>query len=195
MIDPNGDLAWRARTTLWGQPADGPGHGVSCPLRFPGQYHDVETGLHYNYFRHYDPEAGRYTSIDPLGLAGGLNPSWYVPNGFSWADPFGLTPCRTTPRMEDGNSKQGWRHIEKRHIPGGDDPSKQGSLFAPGTTRDQIEKAAEEMVRKGTRQSDPSPAYQVFERRMTINGLRTNYRLIVDSTDGNNIITMFPIGR
>ncbi|WP_238598222.1 RHS repeat-associated core domain-containing protein [Saccharothrix sp. ALI-22-I] len=112
MIDPNGDLVWRARTTLWGQAPDGPAPGASCPLRFPGQYHDVETGLHHNYFRHYDPEAGRYASIDPLGLAGGLNPNWYVPNPFSWADPFGLALCRATPRMEDGTSKQGWKQAD-----------------------------------------------------------------------------------
>jgi RHS repeat-associated protein len=30
------------------------------PLRFPGQYFDNETRLHYNYFRDYDPGTGRY---------------------------------------------------------------------------------------------------------------------------------------
>ncbi|MEK8171344.1 RHS repeat-associated core domain-containing protein [Streptomyces sp. M19] len=35
------------------------------PLRFPGQYHDPETGFHHNYFRHYDPETARYASPDP----------------------------------------------------------------------------------------------------------------------------------
>jgi uncharacterized protein RhaS with RHS repeats len=29
--------------------------------RFPGQLFDAETGLHYNYFRHYDPRTGTYT--------------------------------------------------------------------------------------------------------------------------------------
>ncbi|UJP01597.1 MAG: hypothetical protein LZF64_12425, partial [Nitrosomonas sp.] len=28
--------------------------------RFPGQYFDKETNLHYNYFRYYEPETGRY---------------------------------------------------------------------------------------------------------------------------------------
>ena len=41
-------------------------------VRFPGQYYDAETGLHYNYFRYYDPEVGRYITSDPIGLAGGL---------------------------------------------------------------------------------------------------------------------------
>jgi len=39
-------------------------------LRFPGQYFDAETNLHYNYFRDYDPSLGRYVQSDPLGIFG-----------------------------------------------------------------------------------------------------------------------------
>ena len=46
---------------------------VEQNLRFPGQYYDQETGLHYNYFRTYDPETGRYVESDPIGLGGGLS--------------------------------------------------------------------------------------------------------------------------
>lgn len=62
------------------------------PLRFPGQYYDAETGLHYNYFRHYGPETGRYTTPDPLGLAPAPNPVTYVVNPAIWSDPLGLAP-------------------------------------------------------------------------------------------------------
>ncbi|WP_240805442.1 RHS repeat-associated core domain-containing protein [Streptomyces sp. A1547] len=65
-----GELLWQRRTTLWGTdfPAPTDNASVDCPLRFPGQYADTETGLNYNHFRYYDPEAARYISADPLGL-------------------------------------------------------------------------------------------------------------------------------
>ncbi len=59
---------------------------MGCPLRFPGQYDDAETGLHYNYFRYYDPETGRYLSPDPLGLDPAPNHHAYIPNPFRWID-------------------------------------------------------------------------------------------------------------
>ncbi|MBO2924486.1 RHS repeat-associated core domain-containing protein, partial [Pseudomonas asiatica] len=46
---------------------------VEQNLRFQGQYFDSETGLHYNTFRYYDPEVGRFTIQDPVGLSGGTN--------------------------------------------------------------------------------------------------------------------------
>nr|WP_273924137.1 RHS repeat-associated core domain-containing protein [Pseudomonas idahonensis] len=64
--------------------------GITNPLRFQGQYHDHETGLHYNRYRYYDPEVGRFVSKDPIGYAGGLNLFAYAPNPAGWVDPLGL---------------------------------------------------------------------------------------------------------
>lgn len=60
------------------------------PLRLPGQYFDEETGLHYNLFRYYAPECGRFVSQDPISIRGGLNLYRYAPNPLRWIDPWGL---------------------------------------------------------------------------------------------------------
>jgi RHS repeat-associated protein len=63
------------------------------PLRFPGQYFDRETNVHYNYYRDYDPSIGRYAESDPIGLRARLNTYAYVDGDpIALADPFGLKP-------------------------------------------------------------------------------------------------------
>nr|WP_307176971.1 RHS repeat-associated core domain-containing protein [Streptomyces africanus] len=61
-----------------------------CPLAFPGQYRDAETGLHYNLARYYDPDTASYPSPDPLGLVPAPNHHAYVGNPLRWSDPLGL---------------------------------------------------------------------------------------------------------
>ncbi|GAA2150736.1 hypothetical protein GCM10009760_45390 [Kitasatospora kazusensis] len=91
LVTLDGRIAWRGVSTLWGRPvggADAP--TVACPLRFPGQYHDVETGLDYNIARYYDADTAGYLSPDPLGLRAAPNQHKYVDNPLWWIDPLGL---------------------------------------------------------------------------------------------------------
>jgi RHS repeat-associated protein len=62
-------------------------------LSFPGQYYDVETGLHYNGRRYYDPSIGKYIQSDPIGLIGGVDTYAYVENlPLEMIDANGLSP-------------------------------------------------------------------------------------------------------
>jgi RHS repeat-associated protein len=91
LVDAEGRVAWYQTTGLWGNTiAVSTSDGTSCPLRFPGQYHDAETGLHYNVHRYYDPHTARYLSPDPLGLSPSANHYTYVANPLVVSDPLGL---------------------------------------------------------------------------------------------------------
>ncbi|WP_367044199.1 RHS repeat-associated core domain-containing protein [Streptomyces sp. Je 1-332] len=101
LIDEDGSVAWHTRSALWGTTAWAAESVAYTPLRFPGQYFDPETGLHYNYFRYYDPATGRYHSPDPLGLSPADNPLTYPHNPCTWSDPLGLAPeCGDPPPSE-----------------------------------------------------------------------------------------------
>jgi RHS repeat-associated protein len=102
MYDQDGEIVWAADFSAYGLTARSLAQEVDNPIRFPGQYHDQETGLHYNRFRYYDPQVGRYISQDPIGLKGGANLYSYVHgNPVLRIDPLGLddTMCMYNPSM------------------------------------------------------------------------------------------------
>ncbi len=126
LIDENGDIAWHTRTTLWGLTTWNRTATAYTPLRFPGQYFDPETGLHYNRFRSYDPHTARYLSLDPLGLTPAPNHVTYVDNPTTWIDPLGLATC---PHRKAGgphdvvlgvnpHSDNLARHLRENGVPG-----------------------------------------------------------------------------
>ncbi|WP_338863086.1 RHS repeat-associated core domain-containing protein [Myxococcus stipitatus] len=88
LLSGDGEVVWTNDFDTWGQSQAAPS---GFAARFVGQWADDESGLHYNFFRYYDPTTGQYLSPDPLGLRGGLNDYRYVANPLDWVDPFGLT--------------------------------------------------------------------------------------------------------
>lgn|GEM_PF-6103436 len=88
LSDADGEIVWRARYAPFGE-ATVDVERVRFEHRLPGQYHDAETGTHYNYRRDYDPATGRYLQPDPSGMEGG-------PNAFAYAanDPLARTDLR-----------------------------------------------------------------------------------------------------
>jgi RHS repeat-associated protein len=94
MTDVDGRLVWRGRYSTWGKvsfesiTAHTP-RGFTQNLRMQGQYEDKEIDLCYNTFRYYDPDIGRFTTEDPIGLLGGINLYQYAPNPLAWIDPWG----------------------------------------------------------------------------------------------------------
>jgi RHS repeat-associated protein len=100
ILDGQNRMVWRWLGSAFGQglpeeDPDGDGKLFEYNLRFPGQYYDKETGLHYNYFRDYDPGTGRYVQSDPIGLEGGVNTYGYAnQNPLAFTDALGLMGSR-----------------------------------------------------------------------------------------------------
>ncbi|EBW5961251.1 type IV secretion protein Rhs, partial [Salmonella enterica subsp. enterica serovar Heidelberg] len=92
MTDGGGNIVWEAGYQVWGNLThEKETRPVQQNLRFQGQYLDRETGLHYNLYRFYDPDIGKFISGDPISLRGGINLYAYAQNPLSWIDPLGLT--------------------------------------------------------------------------------------------------------
>ncbi len=112
VTDANGQTVWRGQFSTWGKTErelSVPQWQVPQNLRFQGQYLDRESGLHYNLFRYYDPVAGRYTQMDPIGLAGGMNTYSYVGDPLTWVDPLGLAELNSIQQQIDA--------ILREHLP------------------------------------------------------------------------------
>ena len=88
MTDKDGNLVWFGDYYGWGKlksetNISGTAHQ---PFRLQNQYADCETGLHYNFFRYYEPDAGPFVNQDPIGLLGGSNLYRFAPNAQGWTD-------------------------------------------------------------------------------------------------------------
>ena len=94
MTDKDGNLLWFGNYTGWGRLKEETKVTQTAhqPFRLQNQYCDEETGLHYNFFRYYEPDAGRFVNQDPIRLMGGENLYRFAPNTGSWIDPSGNLP-------------------------------------------------------------------------------------------------------
>ena len=99
MTDKDGNLLWFGNYTGWGRLKEETKVTDSAyqPFRLQNQYADRETGLHYNFFRYYEPDAGRFVNQDPIGLMGGENLYWFAPNVQIWVDFLGLAKGAANP--------------------------------------------------------------------------------------------------
>ncbi len=102
LTDAAGEVSWSGAFKAWGQlqtksNSEAQQASINNPLRFQGQYHDIETGLHYNRHRYYDPCTTRFIGKDPIGFAGSINLYHYTPNPVTWIDPLGLKKCPCDP--------------------------------------------------------------------------------------------------
>ena len=131
LTNSQGKLCWQASYKTWGSTVaeewevrstagqavnaldEGSKPTIEQNLRFQGQYLDRDTGLHYNTFRFYDSDIGRFISPDPIGLDGGINLGSYSPNPISWVDPWGWSGKPGTYGGERGTHTGG----ETNHSP------------------------------------------------------------------------------
>ena len=93
MTDEEGNIVWSGDYSGWGKLTQ---EGrlkldIHQPFRLQNQYYDEETGLHYNFFSYYDPEIGRFTQQDPIGLEGGTNFYNFAASTTNSVDVLGLT--------------------------------------------------------------------------------------------------------
>ena len=89
VTNQQGEIVWQGVYDEYGNVSEAKAQ-TEQNIRFLGQYEDDETGLFYNRFRYYDPDAGRYINQDPIGLFGDYNLYVYCKNPVNWVDIFGF---------------------------------------------------------------------------------------------------------
>lgn len=111
-------VIWQWEGEAFGNTAAQELGAIKVNLRFPGQYFDTETNLHYNHFRYYDPSLGRYITSDPIGLAGGMNTFGYVEgNSLRYYDLLGLAKNKNKGKKPANPNK---KPPPEHRIPGGE---------------------------------------------------------------------------
>ena len=105
MTDEEGNIVWSGDYSGWGKLTQESRLKLDIhqPFHLQNQHYDEETGLHYNFFRYYEPDAGRFVNQDPIGLEGGENLYAFAPNAQEWVDPLGLARKSISSRLPEGS--------------------------------------------------------------------------------------------
>ncbi len=200
VTDGEGHIRWCGKSRAWGRVIPHVRLEKECgglavqPLRYPGQYSDEETGLHYNTLRYYDPEVGRFTTQDPIGLAGGLNLYQYAPNSLSWIDPLGLkcTHSAKNPKEFHAAVSDKWGHkmtpTDMREVQKTIDRIKSNNLFYSndGTIFGNTHTIGNSNSQRLNTGSGPYREWTVKTPNTGGNGAR---RIVVDSATGKAYYT------
>ncbi|MFS6938996.1 RHS repeat-associated core domain-containing protein, partial [Neisseria animaloris] len=134
MTDIHGNLLWYGSYSAWGSLSSENKiyPNIHQPFRLQNQYCDAETGLHYNFFRYYDPGCGRFVTQDPIGLEAGSNLYIFAVNVQAWVDPLGLDELYALVARKDG-----WYPVmqwgQKKAV--GEIYLKEGELWKIGTSK------------------------------------------------------------
>ena len=198
ITDTNQTVVWRWDSTPFGdtlpnEDPDGDGQALRFNLRFPGQYFDVETGLHYNYFRDYDSSTGRYVQSDPIGLRGGINTYIYgINNPIRYTDPTGqavalgipliIKVCEWTAAAMIGImggvaivEKIDCDNCEKEEDE--NDQCKKAIFDARRIYNDLVSKRIPQYLSGGTRGSDPTHYNTILQRQVALRKAINRVRL------------------
>lgn len=89
-----GEVIWNAQFSAYGKEYQGTGTPAQDPIGFAGSSNDRQTGLVYMQARFYDPDIGRFLSVDPVGFTTdnvmSFNRYLYVNNNpYAYIDPDG----------------------------------------------------------------------------------------------------------
>ena len=155
MTNSEGNLVWFGDYYGWGKlksetNVTGTAHQ---PFRLQNQYCDLETGLHYNFFRYYEPDVGRFVNQDPIRLWGGENFYQFAFNAKVWFDPLGLL------NIQFGNNPNQIYHAF-RHT---DDL---------GLDRELVKKA---VIADLSKCANQVPNGKPFNQKITVNGIDLQY--------------------
>ncbi|EEC0296946.1 hypothetical protein YV76_004437 [Salmonella enterica subsp. enterica] len=189
LTDSDGEIVWETGYQVWGNTIQEKDYGgVEQNLRYQGQYLDRETGLHYNIHRYFDPDVGRFTTTDPIGLRGGINLYQYAPNPLSWIDPLGLKCSHSAKNPKEFHAavNEKWGHkmtpAEMREIQKTIDNIK---LNRPAYSRDGIQFENNFRISPDSqRLNTGSGPYREWTVRTPGVGNRGTRRIVVDTKTG-----------